>query len=43
MKWSECNRRPHKPTLRDNIKHHKYVMHDGAGHGCDQCYNKPLK
>ena len=40
FKWVHCLQ---KSTIGDNIKRHKYFMHDGVGHGCEQCYNKYTK
>ena len=40
---SECDHCAHKPTLRDNIKHHKYLMCDDLELGCDQCEHGDMK
>ena len=43
VKISECDHCAPNSALRDIIKCHKYVKHDGLGHGCVQCYNKSTK
>ena len=40
---SECDYCTHAPTLGENVKRHKYLLHDILGHGWDQCYYKSIK